>query len=336
MAPEKVRSFPVQALLKLEHLPFDIFLKLDSGRRVQVGKKGQPVLKENLLRYEEKGAHQVLVRERDFFEFENQKKAPTRPPAGSASSQVESSAPGAAEASHLSSANSTHPQVMQLRGMGEKFQENFLVLGFKEEDLLQTQQVARSAQKFLEESEPLSALLDQIHFFEDPLAEHALAVAECSVMIAQAQGWEQPSSFHALYLGGLLHDVGLLLLPEKVRRTALGELTAKELRLYQTHPVLGFKALQKIPGLAKEVLSIVLEHHEGPGGFPKELSESQIHPMARLVALADQFVDRTQGSFHSPAARALTAGAALDELVQVQSGLFSEQDLTALRKLAST
>jgi len=52
--------------------------------------------------------------------------------------------------------------------------------------------------------------------------------------------------------------------------------------------------LSQIRSIHSDVLQIIKEHHENVKGhgFPSRLKKESIHPMAKLVAVADEFCDR--------------------------------------------
>ena len=297
--------------MDFEKLPFDIYLRLPSGRLVKVGKKGQAVLQESLERYAAKGVDHVLVETSEL----------TRP---------EEEPPQQMEADP---STPPPPQLVALMEQSRGIYQNLHLLGFQASALKEANQVAEKASRFLSTHQDLLSILDKLRFFGDPIAAHSLAVGTAAVMIAKSQGWLQPSNFQKLFLGGLLHDIGLMMLPEEIRTKVPEEMTEKELLIYQTHPALGFKSLSRTPQIPKEVLSIVLEHHEGrKNGFPKGLGENEIHPMARLIAFADQFTDYVLGPPQRPGDAPLSIPEALKQLGD--SPTFKREDLASLEKLA--
>ena len=51
--------------------------------------------------------------------------------------------------------------------------------------------------------------------------------------------------------------------------------------------------LQTVPNIHNDIIAIVYEHHENSIGlgFPRKLRELRMNPLARVVALANAFVD---------------------------------------------
>jgi hypothetical protein len=90
-------------------------------------------------------------------------------------------------------------------------------------------------------------------------------------------------------LGGFLHDLGKIGIPDAVLRKA-GELDADELAVVRTHPDMGWRMLSGHP-LAWLVKEAIYSHHERPDGlgYPRGLRAEEIHRDARIVAICDAF-----------------------------------------------
>ncbi len=89
--------------------------------------------------------------------------------------------------------------------------------------------------------------------------------------------------------GALLHDVGKI----GIRGTLLNKslnVTPEDTEAYQMHPCTGADLFEGIAGM-DEVKAIILQHHERMDGmgYPYGLSGETIHPLARIVAVADAY-----------------------------------------------
>jgi HD-GYP domain-containing protein (c-di-GMP phosphodiesterase class II) len=128
-------------------------------------------------------------------------------------------------------------------------------------------------------------LIDQV--LSNPiLGGHSLRTAVLSVGIARRLG--MTSSIGEVFLGGLLHDVGQLFLPQDLL-VAPRSLTSSERKEHiEAHPVLGALVLEDA-GVTRAVLDCVLHHHErwDGGGYPYGLAGSRIPISARIVAVAE-------------------------------------------------
>ena len=117
---------------------------------------------------------------------------------------------------------------------------------------------------------------------------HSQRVALLSKRIAELAGFS-PERVHEIYLGGLLHDIGKIGVPESVLCKP-GKLTDEEFELIKHHPTIGEKILGGIRHLDGQMPSI-LTHHERPDGkgYPQGLKGDQVPIEGLIVGLADCF-----------------------------------------------
>src|SRR5256884_9714029 len=75
-----------------------------------------------------------------------------------------------------------------------------------------------------------------------------------------------------LGLAGILHDVGMCLVPEEILNKP-GPLTSEERTLIKRHPELGAQALRKLCPDADWIAELALQEHErlGGNGYPRGL-----------------------------------------------------------------
>lgn len=96
-----------------------------------------------------------------------------------------------------------------------------------------------------------------------------------------------PTELRSLFLGTLLADIGLWLLPVSLT-SKRGSFTKAEFVQYQTHVELGMQFLAQYPQLDERAIRIVRSHHERNDGrgFPKGLRGEQIPALARFANLS--------------------------------------------------
>jgi HD-GYP domain-containing protein (c-di-GMP phosphodiesterase class II) len=164
---------------------------------------------------------------------------------------------------------------------------------------------------------PLLETLTRALDAQDPDATgHASRVAALAEVIARRLGWRELDS---LRLGGALHDLGKLAIPQRVlmKPTAL---TAAELARIREHPSAGARLLAPIV-TARPALPYVLFHHErwDGDGYPTGRSGTEIPLGARVLAVVDAFDAMTSDR---PYRRALPAEAAVEEVDRCAGGQF--------------
>lgn len=118
---------------------------------------------------------------------------------------------------------------------------------------------------------------------------HSLNVTILAMMLAKDLGFD-PDGARDLGLGAMLHDVGLMDIPDKVLTKDPDDYNTAERGLRQMHVEYGCTIGAKL-GLTPPVMAIVAQHHEfiDGTGYPKRLLGAQMTEAARLVALVNYY-----------------------------------------------
>jgi response regulator RpfG family c-di-GMP phosphodiesterase len=134
----------------------------------------------------------------------------------------------------------------------------------------------------------IRALISSIDAKDPYTCGHSDRVARISVRLAQQMACEN-TLVEAIYLSGLLHDIGKIGIDDAVLRKP-GKLTDEEYEHIKTHVSVGHKILRDLRKL-DEVLPVVLHHHESwdGKGYPGRLGGEDIPFSARIVAVADAY-----------------------------------------------
>ncbi len=131
--------------------------------------------------------------------------------------------------------------------------------------------------------------------FSPALYDHALAVSTLAVLLGRAVGLEETDLQH-LASAGLLHDAGLIKIPESVHRP-LQQLSESQLGIYQSHPKRGLDLLTKQSSLPAEVQTLIGEHHvtlDG-SGYPSKIDPTSIQTPSRILRLVDEYDELLSG-----------------------------------------
>lgn len=86
-----------------------------------------------------------------------------------------------------------------------------------------------------------------------------------------------------------LHDVGMMLLPESIW-LKIGKMSPDDKVALRNHPGFAAGLLLRMPGW-EAAAEMVAQHHEMPdgGGYPNSLSNAEICPGAKILAIVDAF-----------------------------------------------
>ena len=117
---------------------------------------------------------------------------------------------------------------------------------------------------------------------------HALNVAVIALLMGRVFGFSDDEMLD-LGVGALLHDVGKLELPERVR-DADQPLSPREQQAYREHVGLGLAVGQRM-GLREGAMQVLAQHHEmaDGSGFPARLNLDRMSIAARIVALVNRY-----------------------------------------------
>ena len=117
---------------------------------------------------------------------------------------------------------------------------------------------------------------------------HSLNVSILCLMLAKGLGLNGQESHH-LGIGALLHDIGLMEIPDRILKKT-EPLTQAETNLRRLHCEYGVEMGKKM-GLPPPVLQIIAQHHEflDGSGYPQSLRNDAIAPLARIVAVVNHY-----------------------------------------------
>lgn len=139
------------------------------------------------------------------------------------------------------------------------------------------------------ENEGLLGWIEAVRMHHSLTYQHCLLVTGVAVMFGQQLGFSGEDR-SKLALAGLFHDVGKAKIPVALLEKP-GPLTEEELGLMRQHPQLGFAALRGVADLDRDMLDIVLHHHEylDGSGYPDGIGASGLSDLARIMTIADVF-----------------------------------------------
>ncbi|MDZ5456331.1 HD-GYP domain-containing protein [Azohydromonas lata] len=122
----------------------------------------------------------------------------------------------------------------------------------------------------------------------DRASAHALNVTVLSLLLGRLLNLNE-AALLSLGQGALLHDIGKIDLPDRVR-CVQEHFTAAETKLYREHVSLGVVHGRRM-ALDPGALLVIAQHHEfaDGSGFPQRLELAKLSQAARIVALANRY-----------------------------------------------
>ena len=221
--------------------------------------------------------------------------AETDEPAAGGAAVAERTGPAEATTRDTEAAAERAAEHEALQRCDQQFAEAALALRSVHEQVLDAPGAARDAAVAL-----AAALLDKMAGQQDlcirllgetagdRASAHALNVAILSLLMGRTFGWGD-KEMGDLGVGALMHDVGKLELPERVRQRDEG-FSAAETRYYEEHVARGVAQARRL-GLSAGALLVIGQHHEmaDHSGFPLRIGSDRMTAAARVVALVNRY-----------------------------------------------
>ena len=183
----------------------------------------------------------------------------------------------------------------------------------------------------LEQAADALFMLARVVEGKDPFTEgHCDRVANYAVRLGQRIGCNE-EELSALRIGGVLHDIGKIVVPEAVLLKR-GQLSEGEWQLIRQHPVIGEQVCAPLASL-RPVLPIIRHHHErfDGSGYPDGLKGAKIPLVARVFQIADIYDALTTAR---PYKQALNRSQAMEIMQEnVNQGLLDPSLLAQFRQV---
>ncbi len=148
----------------------------------------------------------------------------------------------------------------------------------------------------------LTSVIDQ--FEDNDIASRSMEVS----LLAMAIGIEMnldADNARQLAIAGLVHDWGMMKVPLETR-SAKKKLNSLEMLEIKKHPIHSLEMLQHVSALPTVIPVIAYQVHEriNGTGYPRGRRGQSIHPLARILQVADAFVGMTSArAYRNPMMR---------------------------------
>ena len=133
------------------------------------------------------------------------------------------------------------------------------------------------------------ALMERLGAKDSSTEEHTRRVAMLAVEIGEQLGLSK-SRLRSLAIGGLLHDIGKLSIPEAILQKP-DALDDHEYAVIKLHPERGRELLNELGGFDESIARLVLDHHErlDGSGYPRGLEGGALDLATRILAVCDVY-----------------------------------------------
>lgn len=267
----------IEDFLYLKFCPFDIFCRLSENKSIKILNGYDSLNKEFLTRLKDKGVTRLFLKRVDYKRF---------------------------IAINAYSDTKGIDGKDRLRWIA-KTTQTLLDDVYHEEVNLDTffaaKQIVESTLDIVADNNMMFELLKSLNELSSDVYKQSLGMSIYSVLIASKMGMNDPKIKFRLSIGGLFADMGLRQLPPEILEKSRILYNFKEQNEYIRHSGYSVDVLKGIEGLPEEILQIISQHHENldGSGFPHRYTKNQIHPLAKILRVADEFCFLTLKTKHN-------------------------------------
>ncbi|MCR4629042.1 MAG: HD-GYP domain-containing protein [Clostridium sp.] len=139
----------------------------------------------------------------------------------------------------------------------------------------------------IEKNNAIAINISELQTSDEYTFKHSVDVATISMVIARRRGWKRHQIIE-VGEAGLLHDIGKTKIPNELLNKA-ERLTDEEFQILKGHSLLGYELVKDNREVSPAIALGILQHHEkiDGSGYPFGATVSQIHPYAKVIAVAD-------------------------------------------------
>ena len=183
-------------------------------------------------------------------------------------------------------------------------------------------------EKIKNQEQIIHSMVNMIESRDSYTAGHTKRVAQYCELIAREMNYSQ-EEITILRKSAWLHDIGKISTPDSILLKP-GKLDDVEYSLIQDHLESGYNLLRKIDDY-KEIAEIMREHHEryDGAGYPRGIKKDEIHPLSRIMIVADSFDAMTTNRIYKPRK---SVSIALQELQDLSTKQFHPEVVSAALK----
>ncbi|MBK7893145.1 MAG: HD domain-containing protein [Bdellovibrionales bacterium] len=305
-----VKSISIETAMTWDTAPFNLYIQLPDSRFLALFRTGNPIDKQRLQKYAAKGVTTLWSSEQEL--------------ADAISAELGNVGAGGAD-----------PRMEVLTKLSVAVFDQLARLGISEESFNHAKAVGKVVRSVLEKDPKLSDAFLKFQTMQPDQVRHSLMVSALATVLANGMEWIKPSTIENIGLGALLHDIGKLTLPAEILNTDPGLLSQTDRKILEGHCEAGRSILSGLKTIPEEVYMIVAHHHERAdgSGYPQGLKDIYIHPLARVVSIANEIVDRYERD--QKAGRQTSIKALVEATLAASASRFNRDVVKALQKMVA-
>ncbi len=270
------------ALLVINPLLGDVFVKLRDNHYVRLFNKGDVFTKEDVEKYKEKKGIEKFYLKKE--EYDASITAHTKRMEDLASAQ---------------GTPSREEVVKEMNKSTEIVRELVSRSGFTPQAQSMAKSSVAMSLKLLGSKPKLSSILTDLKKKDGAyITSHSMMLGQVACAMAHKVGWNSASTYFKLSMAAFIHDISLTnnavaAVTSHADAKASGKFTDEQLKQIYLHPIKAAEYTLKFYEIPSDVDQIVAQHHERADGtgFPRGLMSKQISQLSALFIIAHEIID---------------------------------------------
>lgn len=163
------------------------------------------------------------------------------------------------------------------------------ILSGKDLSMQKVNSITQSIFERINENRDIIGCLNLIRSADEYTYTHCMNVSLLSMMIGKWLKFDH-HRIKLLVQAGLLHDIGKCKIPDEILNKP-GKLLPHEYEEIKKHTTLGYRIVERVPSISKDICMGVLMHHEriDGSGYPLGVKGLQIHDFAKVIGISDVY-----------------------------------------------
>lgn len=303
----------IEEFISGREIKYDIFIRLTADKFVKIAHEGENIDIERIRAYKDKGVTHLYLRKTDFSDYIGWNLKIL----------------GVAKENRLLNRDK---RIALVKAANEAVLEYLYTSEIDSTNIEHAKLAVENTLSVMTESNDVLNLMTRLQDQSDFLYAESIAISTLCVMVAKKVKWSSASNTFRLAMAGMICNIGKKEIDPAIFRKQRIELTPEDIRQIESHPMRGTEILAHVHGLPTDILQIIIQHHENCAGtgYPYGLAKKKIHPMARLILVAETFVEL---AVTCPRGARLSPPVALQHMATVYAKILDPVFLFALAEI---